>query len=71
MKDAYEKDVVAIQSKKPAFSKLFVARNLYNRLKKRETENQFTEKGGLIEFAKWLDKTEVDGEDRFPNINIV
>jgi hypothetical protein len=71
MLDAYQKDVDAIKSRKPAFNKLIVARTLYNRLKKRETENQFMERNGLDVFSYWLDPTEVDGEERYPNINIV
>jgi hypothetical protein len=70
MHEAYIKDVEAIKSKRPAFSKLFISRNLYTRLKKRETEIQFIDRKGLELFAYWLDPIEVDGELRYPNINI-
>lgn len=71
MFEAYYKDFDAIKVRKPAFNKLMIARTLYTRLKKRETESQFMESDGLDMFALWLDPIEVDEEKRYPNINIV
>lgn len=51
MNESCIKDSDAIKSKKPAFNKLMVARTLYTRLKKRETESQFMEQDGLDMFA--------------------
>ncbi|CDW85673.1 protein iws1 homolog [Stylonychia lemnae] len=68
MQEAVDKDREANRNKKPAISRLVIAQQCYNQLRKMPIQEKFLDQGGCKILADWLDMMP-DGT--FPNVNLV
>lgn len=68
MQKAHDLDKEAFAKKQPAFNKLLKSKDVFDKLKKQNVQEEFISNNGLLYFAMWLDKMD---ENTYPNINLM